>query len=192
MSALRVTRAGPMDHASIAELFRQSDVPCFCQYFGFGGDHRMWQDRCANDPAENQAGLLRDLGRPDFRALVAFRGAQAVGWARLAPREQLKKTYNNRLYRNLPCLTEEGGSVFAVACFLVHPTDRRKGVARQLLAHLIEEARGCGATSLEAFPRGHSDVSDEEQWTGPLSLYQSAGFSVVHDFAPYPVLRLKL
>src|SRR5690606_30027086 len=51
---------------------------------------------------------------------------------------------------------------------------------------------GLGARSLEALPRGASDASDAEYWLGRSSTLLAAGFQVVHDFAPYPVLRLQL
>ena len=53
-------------------------------------------------------------------------------------------------------------------------------------------ARGAGATSLEAFPRSDVDVADAALMMGPLALFVRAGFEVVHDFSPYPVLRKPL
>ena len=78
----------------------------------------------------------------------------------------------------------------SVSCFLVDPGSRRHGIAKKLLQRAIQWARERGASGIEAFPRGAQDVSDEEQWTGPLGLYEGEGFALVHDFPPYPVLRL--
>jgi GNAT superfamily N-acetyltransferase len=76
-----------------------------------------------------------------------------------------------------------------VVCFLVDPAVRRLGVAQRLLQGALEWGRGEGLRSIEAFPRGAGDVSDDEQWTGPVGLYEQLGFFRVHDFLPYPVLR---
>jgi len=82
--------------------------------------------------------------------------------------------------------------VMTVGCVLVVPAFRRRGIARRLLGAQVDYARQLGARALEAFPRGASDVSDGEQWMGPLSIFAELGFAVVHDFSPYPVLRKDL
>jgi hypothetical protein len=45
---------------------------------------------------------------------------------------------------------------------------------------------------VEAFPRSDLDVPAAALMMGPLALFVRAGFEVVHDFGPYPVLRLEL
>jgi GNAT superfamily N-acetyltransferase len=102
----------------------------------------------------------------------------------------MAKLYQGRLYRGLPCFSGDRASVATVSCFLIEPEWRRQGVASELLGAAIEGARTAGFAALEALPRGATDVSDEEQWMGPASLYEQAGFAKVHDFSPYPVYRL--
>jgi len=188
-----VVREATLELAEPAlELFARADCPCHCQYYGFIGEHRDWQNRCANDRQANRDGLVADLAAGRLRAWVALDGERAVGWLRVAPVTELQKTYSGRLYRGLPCFDGDRSRVLSVACFLVDPAVRRRGVASRLLDEAIAWARQSGARSLEALPRGASDVSDEEQWTGPLMLYECAGFSVIRDFQPYPVLRLDL
>jgi len=51
----------------------------------------------------------------------------------------------------------------------------------------LAEARG--ARCIEAFPRRAELLGPAELWTGPFSIYEQAGFKIVSDFAPYPVLR---
>ncbi len=70
--------------------------------------------------------------------------------------------------------------------------ERRKGVARGLLAAGIEAARRAGAKQIEAFPRRAEQVSDDQLFTGPFSIFEQHGFRIVNDFAPYPVLRLEV
>lgn len=179
------------DAPSVTELFERADVPCFCQYYQFVGDHREWQNRCANDRASNRTGLALDLAEARTCAVIAVREETVLGWLRVAPAEQLGKLYDNRLYRAIPVLREgDRRRAFAVSCFLVDPNWRRRGVARELLQAGIEAARGQGASMLEAFPRGADDVSDAEQWMGPRVLYEELGFQRIVDFAPYPVYRL--
>jgi GNAT superfamily N-acetyltransferase len=114
------------------------------------------------------------------------------GWLRLEEERGLSKLYQGRLYRGLPCFSGERTGGVAVACLLVLPELRRKGVARALVQAAVQDCLARGNSFLEAFPRGRCDVSDEEQWMGPLDLYLELGFDVVHDFGPYPVLRRTL
>jgi GNAT superfamily N-acetyltransferase len=193
-----VRRATGEDGPLLAQLFERAGVPCFCQYYGFGGDHRQWQNRCANEPLRNREGLLRELESTQLEStlecgVLAVTQDQVVGWLRLAHPKSLRKLYENRLYRALPVLGEGNrDTTFALGCFLVDPNWRRRGVARALLGGALDLARSWGASAVEAFPRVADGVSDEEHWMGPSSLYEATGFLRVHDFAPYPVFRAQL
>lgn len=186
-----VRRAEARDAAAVSELFHRAGVPCFCQYYDFAGDHREWQNRCANDRAENERRLRADLHAERMSAVLAVApGEMVIGWARIAKAAHMSKLYENRLYRALPVLAEgDRTQTYAVACFLVDPEYRRQGVARQLLEGALRLALSLSASAIEAFPRGATDVSDGEQWTGPKALYEDAGFERVSDFEPYPVYR---
>jgi GNAT superfamily N-acetyltransferase len=184
---VELARAAHAD--AVVELFGRADVPCFCQYFQFSGDHRDWQMRCGTDRAENARALRVELSQARLSAFVAMEGETAVGWLRLAPPAQLEKRYQGRLYRGLPCFDGDRSGVEAVVCFLVDPACRKRGVARRLLESALAYGRAQGLRSLEGFPRGATDVSDEEQWTGPVGLFEELGFRKIHDFSPYPVFR---
>ena len=72
---------------------------------------------------------------------------------------------------------------------MVREDARHQGIARALLAGAIEHAPAWGARALEAFPRSDPGLADVSLMTGPTRLFLDAGFQVVNDFYPYPVLR---
>lgn len=196
---IRIERAGSEHADALAALFERADCPCYCRYWDFPGDHRQWQDRCANDRAVSRQELLEALNAAasdphGLFGLVALDAAgTCVGWMRIERPARLHKQYEGRLYRGLPCFNDRPPeAVLAIACFLVDEDWRHSGVATKLLAHGIQLAQSAGARFIEAFPRRAENIRDEEHWLGPPSLYEKAGFVVVHDFAPYPVLRLDL
>jgi GNAT superfamily N-acetyltransferase len=190
---MQVVRASAEHGEAIALLFERTDCPCYCRYWDFPGDGRAWQDRCANDRNRSRAELLAALeSEGELFGVVALDEGKVVGWLRLASPETMRKQYEGRLYRNLPCFGGDRSNVLAVACFLVDEERRRSGVARALLREGIQLARARGAKQLEAFPRGADDVSDAEHWLGPQRIYQDEGFEIVNDFRPYPVMRLAL
>ncbi len=184
-----VERASAEHLTGLVGLFRRADCPCFCAYYGFSGDHRAWQDRQANHARESEVELAGELAGGRGRLFVALRAADVVGWLRIDEPARLSKIYDGRLYRGLPCFSGDREGIWAVGCFLVAPEERRRGVARRLLSFALDCLEREGARAVEAFPRGASDVSDGEQFTGPLALYQEFGFERLTDFAPYPVLR---
>ena len=46
-----------------------------------------------------------------------------------------------------------------------------------------------GARAIEAFPRRSEQAGPAELWVGPANIFLQAGFEIINDFGPYPVLR---
>ncbi len=192
---MRIERADASHGPGLIALFERADCPCYCRYWDFPGDKRDWQNRCANNRETSKAELRTALATGDISGVVALLDeppGTVIGWSRIAPVAHLGKSYEGQLYRGLPCFSGDRSRVFAMACFLVDPDHRRTGVARALLSHAIEMARAAGATAVEALPCGVEGIPDEQHWLGPPQMYEEAGFQVVHEFRPYPVLRLTL
>lgn len=196
-------RVEPGDGEALADLFTRTGSGCFCRYWHFAGDKNEWLDRLAHAPERNREELLCDLREhsAELQGVIAtLQGGPAqgvppsyvVGWMKLTPTQRVAKLYDQRVYRALPCLTGDRDGVLAIGCFLVDPAQRRAGVARALVRAGVDIARQRGARAIEAFPRGGDGLGDEERWMGPLSAFVAEGFEVLHDFAPYPVLRRAL
>jgi GNAT superfamily N-acetyltransferase len=194
-SDYRIERAGPEHGEALAALFAANNYGCYCRYWHFDGDHRQWLARCAHEPDENRADMLAALAARSEEAagMVARRpDGSVVGWMKVAPAARMGKLYGQRLYKGLPTLRRDPSGVWTIGCLFVQEQSRRTGVARALLDGAIEAARANGARALEAFPRSDTDVADAALMMGPLALFLDAGFVVVHDFTPYPVVRLDL
>lgn len=193
-SSYRVEPAGPEHAERLAALLGRGNNGCHCRYWHFPGDNREWLARCAHAPEESRAELLAAAAArsPEAAGMVACAGDEAIGWLKLSPAAAMGKLYGQRLYKGLPCLDRPIEGVLTVGCLFVRPDLRRRGVATALLAGAIDAARAGGARALEALPRGDTDVADAALMLGPLALFLRAGFELVHDFAPYPVVRLRL
>lgn len=186
-----VGSVSPADIPALLALFERAGCPCYCQYWTFPGDQREWQFRMALESDQSAAAFASGLSAQQVRGVVARSGSEIVGWARLESATNMGKLYAGRLYKGLECLQRDPEGVFTVGCFLVDPGWRQQGVAKDLLAGLVELSRREGARCLEAFPRRAENVPGEHHWLGPPQIYEEAGFSLVHDFEPYPVLRLE-
>ncbi len=179
--------------AGLVDLFEASSSTCFCRYWHFTGTKNEWLDRCANRPEENRAELEASVraGEPSARALVALEDDRVVGFMKLVPRATIPKLRTLGVYRQLDLGDEH--TTYSVGCFLVHPERRKKGVATALLRAAPDFVKRWGGRAVEGYPRRSSaPLYDEEAWQGPEPAFAKAGFEVVHDVAPYPVVRLSV
>jgi GNAT superfamily N-acetyltransferase len=173
-------------------LFERTGTACHCQYWHFDGDKNAWLDRLFHAPDANRAAFVADLAQVGPKGIVAL-GAEgnALGWMKLTPAERVPKLYAQRLYKGLAIFNGDREGVLTIGCMLVDESVRRRGVARALVRGAVELAQACGARSIEAFPRRAPDgqAGPAELWTGPPAAFLEAGFQIVNDFGPYPVLR---
>lgn len=191
----RVERSAPEHGPALATLLSENGFGCYCRYWHFGGTHREWLARCAHDPDANRSELLAAAGSASTEAsgvVARDERGDLIGWLKLAPAAIMGKLYDQRLYKGLPCFERDPVGVWTVGCLFVREDRRRRGVATALLAGAVASAKSAGARALEAFPRSDTDVAAAALMMGPLALFLRAGFEVVHDFTPYPVLRLEL
>lgn len=193
MSTLTFGPAAPSDAAALEAFFERCEVACRCRYWHFTGDKNAWLNRCFHEPAENARELRNDVEHSrNLLGIVARDGDSIRGWMKITPASAVDKLYQQRLYKNLPCFAGNRDRIFTIGCVLIEPDFRHRGIANRLLAAAIEAARGENARGIEAFPRRGEHLGDAELWMGPISIFERAGFQVVNDFAPYPVLRLEL
>jgi ribosomal protein S18 acetylase RimI-like enzyme len=194
---LRIAPLDPSNLESWRRLFSGAHSPCFCRYWHFAGTKNEWLERCALDPAANEADAVTAVAcsAAESQGLVALLGDHAVGWMKLTPRAAVPKLRTLPVYRALPLGDDEG--VWSIGCFLVHPEYRRHGVADALLAAAPEYVRSRDGRLLEAYPRDphpddHAPLHDEEALMGPIALFASHGFAEVTDLGAtrmYPVYR---
>jgi len=192
---IHTAQVTPQDTPRLLELFDACRSTCFCRYWHFEGHRNDWLDRCANDPKLNRERASAAWRAEDDagRGVLAAAGSRVIGWMKLAPALALPKLYGQRLYAGLPCFDDvPRDEVMTVGCFLVHPEHRRRGVAGALLKEGLLLAAKRGATHVEALPRRGDYLYPEALAMGPFSVFERAGFEVVREFEPYPVLRKTL
>ncbi len=188
-SSLALEAAEARHAGALVDLFARTGTPCHCQYWHFGGDKNAWLDRLFHAPEQNREAFIAGLQNEELKGVVALAEGQAVGWMKLCSAERVPKLYQQRLYKGLHCFAGARDGVLTVGCMLVDEDWRRRGVARALVRQGIELANAARARAIEAFPRCQEQAQAPELWLGPAAVFLDAGFRVVNDFAPYPVLR---
>jgi ribosomal protein S18 acetylase RimI-like enzyme len=107
-----------------------------------------------------------------MQGLLAYRDGQVVGWCNAAPRGLLES------FADEP--DPDADRLGQITCFVVARNHRRTGVARALLEAACHMLREQGLSLAEANPLRKAST-DAENHYGPLSLYLSAGFTVVRE-----------
>ena len=140
---------------------------CYCQCYYEDHSVIKWSERTAQ---QNRALACERIQGCLVQGYLAYSDGSPVGWCNAAPR---------RLLRALDAEpTPDAERVGAIVCFLVQPSHRGRGIARQLLEAACHGLRRQGLQIAEANPRTSASTAAENHF-GPLSLYLSAGF-VVH------------
>ncbi len=135
--------------------------------------------------AEENCALREQLTASDiFDGYLAFSGADAVGWCQTLPRDRLVK-----IGRQFDLAVDP--DTWAIGCFFIHPTHRRRGVARRLLHTILCDLPSRGARRVEAYPKRTASTADE-LWNGPEALLRAHGFTTVKDDPVRPVLARDL
>jgi GNAT superfamily N-acetyltransferase len=123
------------------------------------------------------------LGRPEaLRAqldasvppgFIAYVDGQPAGWCGVAVRTETPRLSRSR---TIPAIDDR--PVWAIGCFRTRVGYRRRGVARALLAHVVEAAREAGAPGVEAYPIDPDGrrVDVGFAYVGIASMFDAAGF----------------
>lgn len=189
----RVRELTPETLPLFKRLFEESHVACFCNYWHFEGNKNEWLEKCAFRAEENfaeQEARVRS-GASASRGLLYIENDRALGWMKLVPLATIPKLRKLPVYKSIDLGNEE--ATYGVGCFLVHPEHRGRGLARAMLQEASSFLRRWGGDCIAGFPRRTSDrLYPEEVWQGPESLFLKGNFDILHDVAPYPVLKKTL
>ncbi len=156
-------------------LFRTSSIANSCW--------DIWIRHAPTEERERaQLGARRSsANREEFRALaarrrapglMAYQGHEAVGFASLGPRTDMRRVDASRTTPRVDDLP-----VWVVPCLFVHSRHRGRGVAVALLRAAVGYAGRHGAPAVEGYPRAPGmHVSDDAAFFGSVEMFRRAGY----------------
>ncbi len=154
------------DHRAFVDNPRWAS--CYC-YFPLHDPRKVnWETRTAS---ENRADVSVAVEAGRARGVLAYAGAQVVGWCSAGPWTQYP------MLSDVP--EDDPDRTGAIFCFIVAAEWRRKGVARGLLDAACEQLRAQGMRAVRARAVRSSDPARNH--FGPLAMYVDAGFEVIRD-----------
>jgi GNAT superfamily N-acetyltransferase len=144
------------------------DAGCWCQAW-------RGQDDAAKALRETRPTTLRrqlatDDPPPGF---LAYLDGRPVGWVGVSIRTATPRLVRSR---TIPALDDL--PVWSIGCFRIRVGYRRRGVARALVAGVVEAARRAGAPGVEAYPIDPAGrrVDVGLAFVGLASMFDAAGF----------------
>ncbi len=161
---------------------------CWCMWYRLGG--KDWATLKGDGAREAMRCLV---GRGEAHGLLAYNGEEPVGWCTFGPRDHFPRLDRTKAYQGL----DKPAGLWSLPCFFIARAWRGHGLARLLLTEALAEMTRLGAAVAEAYPvtttRDGRRVDAAFAWSGPLKIYEEAGFRVVHRANEFrPVVRKKL
>jgi GNAT superfamily N-acetyltransferase len=148
---------------------------CWCMWPRIPRGGKMWQEA----KGEKNRGAFRRLVKAGkVHAVLAFAGAEPVGWCCFGPRESFARL------RGIKALQREfGADTWSIVCFYIATGWRRKGLGSRLLEAATAHAFELGAREIEGYPvvyrSAPNDAPSAFAWTGVPKLFTQAGYNEI-------------
>jgi GNAT superfamily N-acetyltransferase len=112
--------------------------------------------------------------------VLAYIDSEVAGWCSAAPKSTYRALVNSR---TIPHVQDEGA--WSVACFVVRPGFRRRGLMHHLLDGAVAHAHTMGAAALEGYPvdPGSERADQTSGYVGTTGLFEAHGFRRVSQTA---------
>lgn len=171
----------------VAVLGKGGISGCWCMYWTLPSSAAWSEGARGGSRAANRLAFKTIVENGPPPGLIAYDGNPAA-WCRMMPRTLLPGLANSRHFK-----TElDIESVWSLACFVVRPAHRGRGLTATLTKAAIELLSVRGGGVLEAYPWDTSEnKAPSTVYTGLASTFDRLGFEVVQRRAPHkPMMRL--
>ena len=122
------------------------------------------------------------LDKGEINGYLAFDDGLSIGWCNAADIDSYKGFVPDFAREN------KCGKTVAIVCFEIAPGYRGKGIASALIEQVCADAKANGYVAVEGYAR-ITEHYDEYDFTGPVHLYEKAGFSRIIEQNGVAVMR---
>jgi len=164
-----------------------SPYRCYCQRFQMTKE--QFRAEYENVPMD-EIGLAarrtaeRQIASGALRGYLAYIDGLCIGWCNVNDRANYPAGCVNGPQYHAPAEAREK----AVVCFEIAPECRGRGVATALLQRALNDAKAEGCAAVVSFPV-ERETRFTWDYTGPVHMYEKAGFIKTADCGEYIVMR---
>ena len=167
-----------------------SPYRCYCQMYQMSKEQSKgaFEHAAGLDGGQiSRKAAEQQIATGALRGYLAFADGVVVGWCNANDRANYPIDPCTDTHFHAPA----GNREKAVVCFEIAPEYRGKGIATALLQQVIADAQAEGYHAVVSFPILRSE---RYEWdcTGPIRLYEKAGFIKVEERDQVAILRKEL
>lgn len=128
-----------------------------------------------------------------IQGYLAYCDNRVVGWCNANTKSDCTECCSWQMFMGAidKDVSSPNVKVKSVFCFAIAPEMRGNGIAGLLLDRICEDAEKDGFDFVEAYPNKEF-INTEEDFMGPVTLYQKRGFSICYEAGNKFVMRKKL
>ena len=178
---LRVARFSSENQADFFDFHTRVGGACFCAAWWMP-TWDEWRQRSGEDNRQLRKELLQ---RGEYDGYLLYADGKVVGWCQVGLRDRLSKLSSQFNMQSEP-------EVWAISCFQIDPDLQRRGLAGELLKAVLADLKQRGVKRVQAYPKLDPNLPAHAQWTGPLGLYERAGFRKVRDNKTRAIYEINL
>lgn len=162
---------------------------CYCVTWRSDDSYDGNGDHWFPTPEERRAHALEYVKSGSLQGYLAYRGGEIVGWCNANADCSFCISYLRSFWpiEEYP----EDVKVKSVFCFVIAPDMQRRGIATQLLERVCKDAAGDGFDFVEAYVNKNL-IDSEDDFRGPLEMYEKCGFKVYAEREGRVVVRKAL
>ena len=164
---------------------------CYCTYFHMNkeSEQQVSDEVKATVDSDSLRHALRSraerfIAESTLHGYLAYVDGVSIGFCNTND----KSTYARHINDLVP---ENSERTKAVACFVIASEYRGQGVATALLERMILDAQAEGYSAVEGYPK-LNEISNADNFSGPIRLYEKAGFVEVALLDDRAVMRREL
>ncbi len=139
-----------------------------------------FQENGIKETVRKYAVKMLDAG--EISGYLAFDAGISVGWCNAADIDSYSGFVPD-IARDNKC-----GKTVSIVCFEIAPEYRGKGLATAFIERVCSDAKASGYAAVEGYAK-ISETRDEYDFTGPIHLYEKAGFVQVMECNGQVVMR---
>lgn len=163
---------------------------CYCVSW-CSEDHRTMTVYPSRE--ERRAMAVEYIKNGKIQGYLAYADGKIIGWCNANTKSECLNC-GGWLF-SMPQVSklqfDQKEKVKSIYCFLIAPEMKRKGIAKQLLKYVCQDAADCGFDYVEAYPQ--KETTDERMFfMGFSDMYKESGFCVYAETKDKLVMRKQL